>query len=113
MWAVAIWPSMAVCSWTLFVVRHFAIIINDILNVLFGGFSLVSLCYELKIIVPRCTLPINSHRVPHRPVYTTITWNPTIKHLNLQPLLMKAAALITMPHPQHSNNSKQHIYLQQ
>ena len=42
---------------------------------------------------------------------TTLSKNFGTKHSNMQPLLIKAAALTTTPHPHHSNNSKQHTYL--
>ena len=50
-------------------------------------------------------LHINSHTVPHFPVYTALFWNHATEHLNVQPLLMKAAT-----RRYHSNNSNQHNY---
>ena len=48
--------------------------------------------------------------MPHPPSYIAIFLNPAIKHWNLQPLLMKAAALSTTSHSHHSNITKQHGY---
>ena len=42
---------------------------------------------------------MDSHTMPHLPVYTAISWNPAIEHSKLQPLLMKTAALTNAPHP--------------
>ena len=69
------------------------------------------LCCSKNKFYPCVHCLIDSHTVPHSPLSTALSLNPATDYSTLQPLLMKAAALTTIPQPHHLTDSNQHTFV--